>query len=639
MLANRFEHFAALVAVLVLTGCPAASGGGGGGFGPGFVAADSTTFGGDVSGQISGTDSGRRSSDAVGAGQDATCKPECADKECGDDGCGGKCGVCPAVAPVCAAGKCATECKSNCANKECGSDGCDGTCGKCPGAAPTCVEGTCKATASDCGNGQCDTGESPSSCPQDCKVGCTPVCNGQSCGEDGCGKQCVCASGQTCDANKDCVSATVAAAITIAGVKDGLVHWAGQPDPEFYGFLQHLFGKKIADATKVNNFMEMTLANAGSMAVDASVEVAFAGYSETFATTESVPAKGSKVFVVPFLVMNNNFKTLNAPLTVQLQVKVVVGGAIVQAKSQPVSLYPRNHVYWGKIPWVDADFSGQDAVVTLVTPSSPAIQEVLATAQDYSALKSMVGYQCATGYEYGKGKLPVLYADLAPGGNKMWQVWHDDGDVVSVNVAVTCSVCLDYNAAYVIEDADGKEMWSSWTLGKAVAAVSITKSGWYKHWAMNPASNSSNRQFTVKRAMTASECATDQLSAIYLGLQDYGFKYTTVGNTFFSGAQFVKPIEKTWSDKAGNCIDGTILFAAGLEAMGMQPLLAYPKGHALVGVRCNEGLPCLVPIETTAIGSGTTASQAIQGAVKTWATALATSDVYELRKLGFSPAP
>ena len=55
------------------------------------------------------------------------CQPDCADKQCGDDGCGGSCGKC----------ECGTECQSGkcvftaCADKQCGDDGCGGSCGKC----------------------------------------------------------------------------------------------------------------------------------------------------------------------------------------------------------------------------------------------------------------------------------------------------------------------------------------------------------------------------------------------------------------------------------------------------------------------------------------------------------------------------
>ena len=55
------------------------------------------------------------------------CKPECEGKECGPDGCGGRCGECPGVDAGCSGGLCI--CNADCLGKECGSDGCGGTCG------------------------------------------------------------------------------------------------------------------------------------------------------------------------------------------------------------------------------------------------------------------------------------------------------------------------------------------------------------------------------------------------------------------------------------------------------------------------------------------------------------------------------
>jgi hypothetical protein len=60
-------------------------------------------------------------------------------KNCGDDGCGGSCGTCPAGF-TCEAGKC--QCQWDCTNKECGNDGCGGSCGTCdPG--QSCKDGKC----------------------------------------------------------------------------------------------------------------------------------------------------------------------------------------------------------------------------------------------------------------------------------------------------------------------------------------------------------------------------------------------------------------------------------------------------------------------------------------------------------------
>lgn len=67
------------------------------------------------------------------------CTPNCFERTCGNDGCGGSCGPC-AGNEVCQSGRCV--CVPACGGKDCGDDGCGATCGTC--AAPrTCQGGQC----------------------------------------------------------------------------------------------------------------------------------------------------------------------------------------------------------------------------------------------------------------------------------------------------------------------------------------------------------------------------------------------------------------------------------------------------------------------------------------------------------------
>ena len=83
-------------------------------------------------------------------GASCACEPDCKNKLCGSDGCGGSCAGagftlpegCPTdfvnnqyVPEVCIAGRC---CRPDCGNRDCGSDGCGGQCGTC-GADEVCL--------------------------------------------------------------------------------------------------------------------------------------------------------------------------------------------------------------------------------------------------------------------------------------------------------------------------------------------------------------------------------------------------------------------------------------------------------------------------------------------------------------------
>ena len=155
------------------------------------------------------------------------CTPQCAGKQCGDNGCGGVCGTCCAD-QICQSGQCAggagceatdqagcggcacetcvcemdayccngqwddicaSECmehcggcatEGDCTGKECGDDGCGGSCGDCSGD-QECVLGMCGSP-------------------------CEPDCDGKDCGGDGCGGVCGdCAEGFVCGEDQACV--------------------------------------------------------------------------------------------------------------------------------------------------------------------------------------------------------------------------------------------------------------------------------------------------------------------------------------------------------------------------------------------------------------------------------------------------
>ena len=99
--------------------------------------------GGDIDSCANGTYACRTDGHDVECQQDQPLS--CAGLECGDDGCGGKCGDCPEQ-HVCDGGLCL--CTPDCAagSKQCGGDGCGGNCGYCS-TFEACSAGKCVATA------------------------------------------------------------------------------------------------------------------------------------------------------------------------------------------------------------------------------------------------------------------------------------------------------------------------------------------------------------------------------------------------------------------------------------------------------------------------------------------------------------
>lgn len=218
------------------------------------------------------------------------CAPDCKDKVCGDDGCGGLCGTCSAPTSACEGGKCVDPCKPTpllCKANPCGDDGCGGTCGTCksgeactagkcvglpPVDDPTSCKGHCSGTApagcscmpscktfdtcckdydalclctpdctgKECGSNGCGGGcgacpDAKPACGADgkCTDKCTPQCKGATCGPDGCGGTCgACATGSTCAWTQQCVPSTWQCDPGYYADKIGCDCGCGAPDPD-----------------------------------------------------------------------------------------------------------------------------------------------------------------------------------------------------------------------------------------------------------------------------------------------------------------------------------------------------------------------------------------------------------------------
>ena len=176
------------------------------------------------------------------------CIPDCQDKECGTDGCGGSCGLCPPEWS-CNAEQVCINCIPNCIGLTCGNDGCGGVCGTCPDEwfcvdpgicmeclpnceGKTCGGDGCGGSCGDCGFGKVCNGTECVDCVPDCSgkecgddgcfgscgncaadaictdegvCACVPNCSGKQCGDNGCGGNCGdCAVGEFCSPLNQC---------------------------------------------------------------------------------------------------------------------------------------------------------------------------------------------------------------------------------------------------------------------------------------------------------------------------------------------------------------------------------------------------------------------------------------------------
>jgi hypothetical protein len=123
----------------------------------------------------------------------ADCWPGDSNAHCGPRG--GTCATCTGQG-VCRNGQCV--CTPDCANRQCGPDGCGGSCGDCPNG-QRCQNGQCGCDAQSCPNGCCDANGScrPGTAKGACGRGgaaCATCPQGQDCF----GQQCAACGAQTC---------------------------------------------------------------------------------------------------------------------------------------------------------------------------------------------------------------------------------------------------------------------------------------------------------------------------------------------------------------------------------------------------------------------------------------------------------
>ena len=73
-------------------------------------------------------------------------------------------------------------------------------------------------------------------------------------------------------------------------------------------------------------------------------------------------------------------------------------------------------------------------------------------------------------------------------------------------------------------------------------------------------------------------------SAIYSAVANLGLTYAQPAASFERDGQKVRVPSRILDGRVATCLDTAMLFAAAFEQAGLNPIVALPKGHALVGV-------------------------------------------------------
>jgi hypothetical protein len=290
----------------------------------------------------------------------------------------------------------------------------------------------------------------------------------------------------------------------------------------------------------------------------------------------------------------------------------------------------------------------------MVTPQDKAgaVPTLLANAKTGFPGSNLVGYQSANwpsgSYTLSSGQ----YTD------EVFRLLDGESPSVLIDSVTAAGLSSTSFTVFIMDDANF-QAWLSGSSSATACAVNAAPTagstivcqtppaGAYHIVYLNPSSNILDRTVTRRRPMTEWEVTYYQTKAIFQQLRSQGLTYVALtGTGFFATSQNVRYPAESLAQNGANCIDGSLVFASALEAMGMEPILALDMthGHAFAAVRCWSGSNCVIPIETTMVGGTKTFDDAVGVAGGNWSAwtsdaSLEQIDIAAARAAGVTPAP
>lgn len=189
-----------------------------------------------------------------------------------------------------------------------------------------------------------------------------------------------------------------------------------------------------------------------------------------------------------------------------------------------------------------------------------------------------------------------------------------------------------------------------------VAELVLSASKWLETWTKNPSLDGYQSKDQNRVKMMA--------AAVYAALQERNITYAVHPASFESVGQRVRLADAVMKQHMGNCMDMTLLYAACLESMGLNPFLILMNGHIFAGVwlveesfadpivddptqlekRMARGIHELLVVECTMMCAGKTndfdaAMKAAEQQIGNYSEFLFAIDVKRARKSGIRPLP
>jgi hypothetical protein len=424
----------------------------------------------------------------------------------------------------------------------------------------------------------------------------------------------------------------------------------------------HLLGQTLAWPDVSTSLACFALDNQSGSPVNATVRVDLVGYSTPLEQLVTVGAHStSKPCVNPTPTLSTLY-ALASPIPGQVHATVTLEGseAPLLDEVHAVTITTGETVFEGKeTSSGNLPLYRDQAVLSM--PKDPAVQALLAPAAQRSAWGTFGAGGYGMHVDSSKNPIPrnPVTTSVVTGGFQFDEAYFTAGESIALNVdAVACGSCasptIDF---YVVSETAFNAFSSSPTDGLPLATIvapavgpgrkfTITAptAGTYYFVFVNSALDTLVRNVTYRRTGTQADTVVDTLQAVYEELQSQGLTYDSVAFSFFdpSSTESVRWPATVLTDRAANCIDGSMLFASVLEALQLEPVVVFVPGHAYIGVRQAPGASTLWPLETTFLGEAPFLSALLQGISEyqdPTVSHLAEVDIKAARLAGVLPIP